>query len=623
MTARHILLVAVGLSVAACKSEHGVGADGPMADRPPSDAAIAGPALVFSVQPTSAIAGAPLSVAVQVQVDGVTQTDSTATITLADPFDIVQGTTSVSAANGVATFDDLYFWQAASGYTLTASTAGYASATSATFDITLAVPSTLSLFGIDRNQLTSPYPSPSPGFGLERLWNSGVQWSKLDPPPGGQYSFDKLEQYLKDLKAHGVDEALYTFGDTPSWAQTAVADFPSDVPTAVPGDCRDADSGEAGSCFPPNDLAWDGTGTNLAWKNFVTALVTHVNGLDPNVYARIHYWEVWNEPDASPTLIAGGPSANAAWWGSYAQLVRMAEDARCIIKGVGTIHSETAVGSARPCNATAIDPDAMILSPSTHPYPGTNGKYKELSVGQNFLHCTNAPNSALAPPPTFAACPNASNWGSDAVDAINMHMKIAVDADGPELMVDYMNRVRAILTPAERTKPIFNDEAGFGDGHFAGQSYTYDDIKEAFVARYFFLQWGNVALVDWFTWENVANAKDAGCGLFEIPAKMLNGAGIAYATTFNWISGATLTKPCSSAVVAGDTIWTCGFTNAGASYEAIWDTSVPCDADTKTCATKNVAVDAGWTGYQDITGASHAITGGTVPIGKKVIVLSR
>ena len=111
-----------------------------------------------------------------------------------------------------------------------------------------------------------------------------------------------LDHWLTAAQQTG-DDPLFTLGMTPQWASSR----PNDK-TCLPQ--------PRGECDPPDDLNADGSGTDQHWKDFITAIVTHVNG-------RIHHWEVWNEPQA----------ANA-WTGTHAQLVRMAQDARTIIQSV-------------------------------------------------------------------------------------------------------------------------------------------------------------------------------------------------------------------------------------------------------------------------------------------------
>ena len=71
--------------------------------------------------------------------------------------------------------------------------------------------------------------------------------------------------------------------------------------------------------------------------------------------------------------------------GSYAQLVRMTEDATCIIKGssyISVIHNDPTVGLTTACTATGIDPNAVIVMPSFHPQ-----KLFGVNAAQNYLYC--------------------------------------------------------------------------------------------------------------------------------------------------------------------------------------------------------------------------------------------
>lgn len=99
--------------------------------------------LVFWVQPSTTAAGRALTPAVQVAIEdasGNVVTSATSPITLAlgtNPGGaILSGTTRQNAVNGVATFNDLSLDKVGTGYTLTASASGIASATSAAFNTT-------------------------------------------------------------------------------------------------------------------------------------------------------------------------------------------------------------------------------------------------------------------------------------------------------------------------------------------------------------------------------------------------------------------------------------------------------------------------------------------------------
>jgi hypothetical protein len=101
-----------------------------------------GSALQFSVEPAGAAAGGTMP-AVQVTAlttSGVTDTSFVGTVMIAigtnPSAGSLGGITSVAAAAGVATFNNLTISKAGNGYTLVASSSGLTSATSSTFDIT-------------------------------------------------------------------------------------------------------------------------------------------------------------------------------------------------------------------------------------------------------------------------------------------------------------------------------------------------------------------------------------------------------------------------------------------------------------------------------------------------------
>src|SRR5438552_6865262 len=105
--------------------------------------------LVFTVQPSTAVAGAAITPAVQVAVQdaqGNTVTAATTSVTLAigtNPASgTLAGTTTVAAVNGVATFANVSINNPGKAYTLTASATTLTGATSGSFNITIAAPIT-------------------------------------------------------------------------------------------------------------------------------------------------------------------------------------------------------------------------------------------------------------------------------------------------------------------------------------------------------------------------------------------------------------------------------------------------------------------------------------------------
>jgi hypothetical protein len=114
------------------------------------DVTAAATKLAFTVQPSITVAGHAIAPAAQVTVQDaagntVTTASTVITITMGANANGVtlSGTTIRSAGNGVATFSDLSIDSVGSGYTLTASAAGLASAGSAAFDVTANAPAKL------------------------------------------------------------------------------------------------------------------------------------------------------------------------------------------------------------------------------------------------------------------------------------------------------------------------------------------------------------------------------------------------------------------------------------------------------------------------------------------------
>lgn len=109
-------------------------------------------------------------------------------------------------------------------------------------------------------------PWPKVPFATWRLWDASVMWSEIQPQRG-VYSWDLLDSLVNLAEKHGVEPAL-TLGMTPTWA------------SARPGD--GSDYGPQTSAAEPANMQ--------DWVDYVTAVATRYKG-------RIHYYEMWNEPN--------------------------------------------------------------------------------------------------------------------------------------------------------------------------------------------------------------------------------------------------------------------------------------------------------------------------------------
>ncbi len=411
---------------------------------------------------------------------------------------------------------------------------------------------------------TTPWPS-SPTAG-QRLWDAGVNWALINTAQG-VYDWTTLDQKLADAQSHNAD-VLYDLAMTPVWAQCGPNT--SSPCTQTPGCAEDQATwgGGPGECYWPGDLNADGTGTNQHWKDWVTAIATHsVNSST----AHIKYYEVWNEPNV-----------NTFWRGTTAQLVRMAQDAACIIKGVGP-----------NCTNAPIDKTALILSPS----PALGGDAINSSLSDFF-----------------------SQGGAQYTDVIAFHGYNGPTAEKIPTLVSTV-RDGAQTTYGLLGKPLFDTEFSWGE-HV---TFPDPDERAGFVARSYLLHWSSgVSRVYWYAWEvsGVMWSQNSTTGC-TTPDSSGSGftctSGLALTQVESWLTGLNMAQSCQ----ASGTVWTCTFTSSsGLKALAVWDTSQSCSNGVCTTTTYTFPpVSPNYYHYLDLEGNSHTISGKTVPIGYKPIFL--
>jgi hypothetical protein len=377
-----------------------------------------------------------------------------------------------------------------------------------------------------------PDPWPTLPFHTFRLWDTSTRWAQLNPSQG-QFDWKMLDRWLSAAQQTG-DDILFTLGMTPQWASSR----PNDA------SCRYA----PGECDPPDDVNADGSGTDQHWKDFVSAVVAHVNG-------RIHHWEIWNEPQA----------ANA-WTGTYAQLARMAQDARSIIK--------------------TFDPNSKMLNGGVQMHHGLALKWWS----------------------EYAAA-----GGLNYADTLAIHGDVRTYPEicgvypQPENFIPLMQGLKAILTQyGQQNKYIWDTEASWGKTDL--DCFNNQDLQAAFLARFYLIQLSE--RIQRFYWRGWI---DNSGGLYTVE-NGLNKAGVAYGQINSWFHGNTMTNSCR----AKGTIWTCRFTGPN-SYKAkaVWDTSMTCKKGQ--CGTHQYTVSKQYLDYRTLGGSTIQITNGTVPIGAKPI----
>jgi trimeric autotransporter adhesin len=461
-------------------------------------------------------------------------------------------------------------------------------------------------FGMHLNIIADPIPASMQGSA--RIWDSaGAQWPSVNTA-SGIFNWNKLDTLLADYKLAGIDDVLYTLWRVPQWA--------SSNPTDTNCDYARLGSGFTGECDPPTDLNADGTGSNLIWRTWVQNIAQHVN--DPiylQNHARVKYWESCNECYRSPTLNAGYTASNYAYRGTYAQLVRMMQDARCVIVGnpdeAITALNTTCGQAGYP--VIGIDPTAQMVMPDTA--PGQAGiKQNPAQVMQNILYCSCANNSCSA---SSTGCPTGAS-GSGAVDIIATHLY--ANTYTPEQLSTQAALVRSYLSMSDLQKPFWSTEGGWGR-NTALQVQSDPDLEAAFVARYTLMVWASgTTRAYWYGWDNTVwgtlwgTTATNGC-----TTQYANGyicmPGIAYQQIHDWLLGAVLTA-CS---VVGTT-WDCRLTEStGAPADIVWDTSQSCSSGS--CGTIQHSVAPEYIKYRDLTGATLAVYGSMVPVGIKPILV--
>jgi hypothetical protein len=474
------------------------------------------------------------------------------------------------------------------------------------------VPVLNTFFGMHLHLSTSPVPGTMEGTG--RIWDSAsAQWPNLNTA-SNTFVWTNLDNVLADYKGAGINDVLYTLWRVPTWASSNPTDATCDYASSLGPKYY-------GECDLPTDINADGTGTDLTWRTWVQNIAQHVNSTTYLAnHAHIHYWEPCNECYRSPNLDPGydsGGNVAVAYRGTYAQLVRLMQDARCIIIGNP---SDPITAQGIQCGEAGypvigIDPTAQMVMPSTNPIQVGKNNPPYPQVMQNLLYCTCANNSCST---NSTSCPTKSA-GSAAVDIISTH--IYPSTYSPEQIPNEIAIVRSYLQSQDLAKPLWNGEGGWGENSTAAGVNDGDpDMEAAFVARFQVMIWASgVSRTYWYQWDN------AGYGTLWSPSS-INGcstnftsgyickAGTAYQQVYDWLVGSTL----GSCSVTGTT-WTCTLTqSSGSQAEIIWDTSQTCSNGS--CTSTQQSVPPVYVNYSDLTGASYSING-TVPVGIKPILL--
>jgi hypothetical protein len=380
------------------------------------------------------------------------------------------------------------------------------------------------------------FPWPSVPFHTFRLWDTNTFWSTINTG-AGQYDWTVVDAWL-EAASENQAEPLFTLGMTPQWAS-------SDPNNTI---CHVG----PGQCAPPDDLNPDGSGTDQHWKDFLTAAAQHVG-------TQVQYWEIWNEPN------------NRWYWlGTYAQLARMAQDARSVI--------------------LSVNPNAKFLNAGTggqRPYALEWWRGYGRAGGFQWADIIALHGDVRPYPPKCGVYPE------------------------PETFLVVASNVRRILKKfGQENKAIWDTESSWGP--IKQDCFTNQDLQAAFLARFYLLHLSEG--LQRFYWRGWI---DGDGGIFDKNNGHLYKAGVAYEQISSWLPGNTMTRQCSKTPRKG-TIWTCNF--AGPKHyraEAIWDTSQTCKKGQ--CGTTPYHVGGNYVDYLTLDGTKEQIQNHTVPVGAKPI----
>lgn len=413
-------------------------------------------------------------------------------------------------------------------------------------------------FGLHINHRRSPWPPFS--FGSYRFWDDATRWQLIEPSPD-KWDWENVDYWIDKASSHGITDGTYILGGPPPWAVNLQGDENCDY--ANPAKSRTPGQG---ICRPPKDLNSDGSGPNLIWRRAVITIAQHFRQSPVHISS----WEVWQE-----FVRHGGENLTASWLGTNEQMVRLAQDARCLITGRGRVLATNencdqvlkTVGLKEP-----VDPSSVIIGPTA----GISLKVWE----ERFEEYWETPGAA------------------EAADIVGLHLY----PKWPEQIFDRFQAWHMTLPRGVANKPVWLTEGGWHR-----DSIVDPDMQAAFVSRFHLLMRSlGIGRIYWYSYDTPA-----------VGELMGTKAGDAYKRVYEWMVGNRITG-CSTE----GSIYLCAFTKAdGTRMLAVWDASQNCSNGR--CSTSNYKVPGKYTAYFTLDDTSPVpIRGGTVAIGAKPILLS-
>lgn len=371
-------------------------------------------------------------------------------------------------------------------------------------------------------------------------------------------------------------------------------------------------SGDQFSTVLPNDIIVIGS------DSYTIAAVTDATDLVLSTTAG-------NQSGVSFTISGCHNPANGipcSWRGTFAQMLRMLQDLRCLAKG----NTNDPITATNQTCGSAGYPQIGIY-PSLQVSVGNAGPDENYDNGAkvmaNFLYCNQSP-------PPGSNC-NYGSAGSAATDMIGGHAYF--DTNLPEAVINWVVSQVGLFSSADKAKPYFIGEGGWGPN----SNVTDPGLQAAYVARWYLGFWisGVVQRAYWWSWEQAG--PDGKGGLWS-PQYIDSGSlchvpdpvggyyctgGTAYKEMVDWLSGITLTGytcpgGCSD---PSNGVFEFEFTRSNG-YQAVvmWDSSPTSSCSNAQCGSTPVPTVAfSASQWRDLAGNTHP--GAPTSIGASPIIL--
>jgi len=337
--------------------------------------------------------------------------------------------------------------------------------------------------------------------------------------------------------------------------------------------------------------------------------------------AHVKYWEIWNEfnrNSVDPSKFGSNPKVS--WFASLDpsygcptkghapcptpdQLMRMTEDARCIIVGTGYVENYPHRGDHTACSALdwpaiGIDPSAEIVQPSI------TGPGKPDKAPSDALKCYLYCNVASCSTWYGSQCQSTWNYVARSVDIMNFHYY--TPQGNPEDLDT--SAFRAALQGGDVNKPLWVGEGSWQDSLQQGNWWMDKYAQGGFIPRWFAAIWSQTLPAGcdwssqmcqqafWYGYDYDTDVPDTGynpheTGALYCPGQTAHGhcddgsgqGGVGliqpqaamWNVAYRWLNGATPSSStfCSK-LSSNSTVWHCDFTKSdGHSYSMVWDNS--------------------------------------------------